>query len=213
MNDVKDSIGWADYTWNPVTGCKRGCKWGKGGCYAKKNWDRLHQKREGCEFDTIKFYPKRLKDKDLMRYVNCKIFVGSMSDPEWWTREMMEAVIQTMAVHVSRHTFMLLSKNTNSYHGYSFPANVMCGLTITGEHFGADFTNIILHKKKHHPFLSIEPLLGIIPTTDYSCFEQVIVGAMTHTGAIKPKPEWIQRIKDLIPAEKIYFKKNIRSYL
>ena len=30
MNNT--DIGWTDYTWNPVTGCKHGCEY----CYARK---------------------------------------------------------------------------------------------------------------------------------------------------------------------------------
>jgi protein gp37 len=76
-----------------------------------------------------------------------------------------------------------------------------------------EFTDTVLHKYRHRPFLSIEPLLGIIPKTDYTKFEIVIVGAMTGAGKIPPKPEWIESVRDNVPADKIYFKKNIRRYL
>jgi hypothetical protein len=36
---------------------------------------------------------------------------------------------------------------------------------------------------------------------------------MTGKNAIVPQQDWIQSIKDNIPEEKIYWKKNIRGYL
>jgi len=39
MNPIKKSIGWADFSWNPVTGCTHGCEY----CYARKAND-LHYK-------------------------------------------------------------------------------------------------------------------------------------------------------------------------
>jgi hypothetical protein len=36
---------------------------------------------------------------------------------------------------------------------------------------------------------------------------------MTGPGAIPPKPEWIQSIKDNVLGDKIFWKNNIRKYL
>jgi protein gp37 len=207
MNRTKIDWPGLNFTWNVITGCRRGCSY----CYAR----RIHERFYKTQFSDIVFHPGRLSDPDLYRKPASKIFVSSMSVPEYWKREYMELIIDTIERKLwnRKHTFMFLSKNTNSYNGFYWPDNTMCGLTITGE-IGMeerDFTNIILHKKKHRPFLSIEPLLGIIPKTDYSGFELVIVGAMTGKNAIVPQQDWIQSIKDNIPAEKIYWKKNIRG--
>jgi hypothetical protein len=35
---------------------------------------------------------------------------------------------------------------------------------------------------------------------------QVIVGQMSGRGAIAPKREWVQSIKDNVPADRIYWK-------
>ena len=32
------SIDWAEYSWNPVTGCQRGCDY----CYARRIAERFH---------------------------------------------------------------------------------------------------------------------------------------------------------------------------
>lgn len=44
-------------------------------------------------------------------------------------------------------------------------------------------------------------------------YELVIVGAITGPNPVKPQKEWIQSVKDHVPREKIYWKKNIQKYL
>lgn len=211
MNNVKDSIGWADYTWNPIVGCHRGCKWGKGGCYAKRFYTRFqHSLYNGVPFEKMQFFQERLYDKQLGK--GSIIFVGSMSDIEYWNRNWTEIIINTIK-HYPDDTFMFLSKNSSSYFGFDWPSNTMQGLTITGENPDNDLVNITLQAGNISPFLSIEPLLSEIPKITYTKFEKVIVGAMTGPGAIIPKKEWIDSIKDNIPADNIYWKNNIKKYI
>ena len=204
------------HTFNPVTGCKRGCKWGSGGCYAKKNWDRLHRKREGCEFEEIRFHPERMDDLLWLgrQKKPLKIFVGSMSDIEYWERSTTIAIMNEIQ-HYQKHTFMFLSKSHLIYSEYSWPANTMQGLTLTClDDKDVEYKKLrMMITENPRPFLSIEPLLGSLKNSLGRGFETVIVGAMTGAGKIKPQPEWIQSIKDNVPAEKIYWKKNIQEYL
>jgi protein gp37 len=208
MNRTKIDWPGLDYTWNPQVGCSRGCPY----CVVRQRvWPRIRHLYGNNDYDKVTFLPDQLfKPKEIKK--PSKFFVDFYSDIEYSTRDNLQKTID-VCLKCERHTFMFLSKNTTSYYGFDWPANVMCGLTITGCQPGKDFTDVVLHKTKHRPFLSIEPLLGIIPKTDYSCFELVIVGAMTGKNAIVPQQDWIQSIKDNIPEEKIYWKKNIRGYL
>lgn len=209
MNNVKDSIGWCDFSWNPVTGCKRRCPY----CYARRNWNRLHRKREGCEFDEIRFHPNRLDDPGLWKNKGVKIFVDSMSDIEYWSPAMVRNVIDTCRTYY-KNTFMFLSKSSNSYSGYTWPSNTMQGLTLTGaESTNTQHEKILNMQILPRPYLSIEPILGNIEIQIGDKFETVIAGAMTGPGAIVPQHSWIQSVKDNVPAAKIYWKKNIQKYL
>jgi len=208
MNDISKTIGWADYSFNPITGCKRGCEY----CYARRIHERFNP---GFPFSHIMFHPDRMDDLLWLgkRKNPLKIFVGSMSDIEYWPEDVTKKILREIAYY-PRHTFMFLSKNPMSYHGFLWPINAMQGLTMTltqTEHCQAE--NIEQMTRYPRPYLSLEPLLGTLKTVIPNKFETVIVGAMTGPGAVRPLPEWIESVKTNAPADKIHWKNNIKKYL
>ncbi|MGW8324051.1 MAG: DUF5131 family protein [Desulfobacterales bacterium] len=205
MNNVKDSIGWCDFTWNPVTGCKRNCSY----CYARKINNRFNK----TPFSEIVFHPERLKEPYSVKK-RSKIFVGSMSDIEYWNRQQIIAVINVCEI-CKHHTFMFLSKSIKSYLGITWPENTMQGFTVTQPGWQVALNMIISHASFPRPYISIEPISGGLWNELPKEIELVIVGAETGNRKVKiiPQKEWIQSIKDHVPEEKIYWKKNIQAYL
>ena len=213
----RTNIGWCDVSWNPVVGCRRGCPW----CYAHRIHTVRHRaKIKGARlpnqyskpFSAIQFIPERLNDPDLKSQKPRTIFVGSMSDIEYWKRDHTRLIMQVCANH-SQHTFMFLSKNPGSYSGFNWPANTMQGLTMTcGQPRQVQDTITGLMAKYPRPFISIEPLLGELKTNIIG-FEKIIVGAMTGKDAVAPKKEWIDNIREKIPEHQIFWKSNIKKYL
>jgi len=208
MNPVKNSIGWADYTWNPVTGCYNGCKY----CYAKKIWNRFFKVKYNCEFETVMFHPVRINEP--FKKKNVTIFVGSMTDLICYSEYMFSKVSETIR-NCPSNTFMFLSKHIESYTGKAIPLNAMVGMTITDLSKTSSKTTVLSLSKYRRPFISIEPISGPVTFNIPPSINPIIVGAETgnRKGKIIPQKEWIQSIKDHASEEKIYWKKNIRKYL
>ena len=208
----KSAIDWGVgqlWTWNVVTGCPRNCSVnGKPYCYAH----RIHERFYKTPFSDVVFHPERLFDK--MPTKPSHIFVGSMSDIQYWKPEWVNEIIQ-ICRDCYGHTFMFLSKNPRSYFGFNWPNNCMLGLTIThSSNLNDRALDFHTRKGMEHTFLSIEPLMGILnKCVYYGRMEKIIVGAMTGPGAIPPKLEWVQSVKDNCPADRVFWKPNIRKYL
>ena len=205
MNNVKESIGWADFTWNPVTGCLRGCEY----CYARK----MHQRFNKKPFEKIVFHKNRVVEPRKVKKPSI-IFVGSNTDLEYWTNEQNGVVVLTCDL-CHWHTFMFLSKEPRSYDGVNWPENSMQGLTVEMSGNKVLKDKMFEMVKLSHPYLSIEPIAGGLWYEIPKQIELVIVGAETgnRKGKIIPQKEWINSIKDHVPSEKIYWKKNIQRYL
>lgn len=214
----KTNISWCTHTWNPVTGCKRGCKY----CYAKALHDKRYSaykqgalqnlKQYSVPFDSIMFHPDRLNDPMLKRKEPMVIFVGSMTDIFYWAKEQIQAVVDVCRKY-PQHTFMFLSKNVAPYFRVDWPENTMQGLTFDCSQYWK-YQELFWIEKPPRPYLSIEPLLGqFMSCLLYTKAELIIVGAMTGKNAVAPEKGWIESVIANCPEEKIHWKPNIWPYL
>lgn len=200
MNKTK--IEWCDYTWNPVTGCKRGCKY----CY-------IHDRFNNYSFKEIVYHPDRIKDLRKLKGGE-RVFVGSMSDVWYWDRADLALLLNHIELDHPKTTFMFLSKDYRSYDGMAWPINTMHGVTMECDKAilpQSQIVNTFLMIKNRRPFFSLEPILGTLKVEIDSRAEIVIVGAMTGPGAVVPKKEWVQSVIDHVPREKIFWKNNIKK--
>jgi protein gp37 len=205
----KTKINWGMpnlYTWNPVTGCKRGCSY----CYARK----IHERFYKSPFSDIVFHLERLNEPGLRAKKPRTIFVGSMSDIWYWDKVVLASVLVDCVLN-PQHTFMFLSKDYTAYDGIEWPKNTMQGVTMECDREVFPQRQIVetfLRSKGRRHFFSLEPLLGTLKV-DILTAEKVIVGAMTGHGAVPVKPEWIQSIKDHVPEDKIFWKDSIKDLI
>jgi protein gp37 len=104
----RTSIDWADYSWNPVTGClgpygKATCPY----CYAA----RIARRFNGPDGFKPTFHEDRLREPFDERKQG-RVFVGSMTDlfGDWVSREWQEKVLRAASL-AEQHTFLFLTKN------------------------------------------------------------------------------------------------------
>lgn len=216
MNNVKNSIGWCDYTINPIVGCKRNCWY----CSSRRIFTRFCKKiwrLNKCDFTNISFYQKVLQDKKLSRIPPSKIFLGIMTDNEYWPLEWW-MIILNFCREYPQHTFMLLSKSIIGYARIplklQWPSNIWQGLTI-GQYTSEEYLKVAKLSHYPNPFLSVEPLSGPFNRRLLDEFKLVIVGAMTQMEKqnVIPKPMWLESIKKNVDPKKIFYKENIRKWL
>ena len=181
MNNVKHTIGWADYTWNPLVGCKRGCSY----CYARKIFKRFNPE---LPFDQISNWDERL-EQPLKVKKPSRIFVGSMSDIEYWSQAQMNNVLNIVR-QCPQHTFMFLTKNGNAYGKYIFPKNCWFGVTTTN---GEGYEFEVRTPQANKLYLSLEPLLSEPQGLWLNSFiDWIIIGGLTPKPA--HKQEWIDNV-------------------
>ncbi len=178
MNNIKKTIGWAEYSWNYVVGCKRNCSF----CYARKIRQRFNP---DIPFTQLVRYDDRL-EQPLKLKKHSKIFVGSMSDIEYWDKADMDKVLKVVK-QSPQHKFLFLTKNGLVYDKYDFPENCWLGVTS----IDGDYKFKV--QKKRLLFLSLEPLLkepkGLWLN---SLISWVIIGGLTPQLA--HKKIWIDNI-------------------
>ena len=122
MNYVKDTIGWCDYTFNPITGCLGGCPY----CYARAIYKRFKKSFKP------EFHPDRLNEPMKLK-IPSRIFVCSVSDfwgkgvkPIW--REEVYNIIKACP----QHTFFILTKQPQNIDNYDrIPGNVWVGVSVS----------------------------------------------------------------------------------
>jgi len=207
-------IDWADMSANPTTGCSTGgCKF----CYARRFAKRLagkegtvyHRLREkGFDPFTPAIHQDVLRklDADLAKKRKPQtIFLGSMSDlgskrwrvtdvqdgepivMEALSRALVQSKIKKLIRNHPRHTFLILTKNTEGLAG-SWPKNAWIGVSTPTSAEARERVPVLFEEVEEAGghFVSIEPLLdtGFQPRT--------LVLPMRSGGFIYTKePDWV----------------------
>ncbi len=211
----RTSIAWADLTWNILAGCTRvspGCD----NCYAFALHDRRHEaynrysgiypkngkpmpRQYAKPFSEVQLLPNRLEDP-LHIKTPSRFFVNSMADlfhsdvPFAFIKQVFEVMCQA-----HWHTFQILTKRPNRVR-YLAPAldwspNIWMGTSIENDTFcrRADLLRAVPATVR---FLSLEPLLGPLPSLTLEGIHWVIVGGESGPDARSMAPEWAIGVKD-----------------
>ena len=220
FNDQSSTkIEWAEWSWNPVTGCKHDCSY----CYARDialGRGRIAAFAQGFE---PTFLPERLSaarntrvpaqagDRIGMR----NVFTCSMADlfGKWVPREWIELVLETVRDN-PQWNFLFLTKFPQRLCEFDFPVNAWIGTTVDAQarvkNAEAAFANVRAVVR----WLSIEPLLEPLQFEHLERFNWLAIGgasASSETPEWHPPLEWVTDLERQAAAvgARVYHKANL----
>ena len=205
----KTKIPWADYTWNPITGCAKiseGCEH----CYAHALAGRFN----GGDF-SVKFHPERLSQPEKIKKPS-RIFVCSMSDlfhEDIKTKWILE-VMNVCAIW-KQHTFIILTKRPArlreyfSQHSQQFAyGNIWLGVTAENQKRADERIPILLTVPVSVNFVSVEPMLEPVTLKHYigdTKINWVIAGPESGPQKRECKREWIDALAQECKQKQVAF--------
>ena len=203
------SIEWTESTWNPLTGCTKispGCKH----CYAERMAIRLQAMRNPNYHNGFQLtLHEHVVELPLTWKKPRVIFVNSMSDlfHKDVPVEFILRVFDTMR-RASWHTFQVLTKRSDRLleidDQIAWPANVWMGVSVENDKyaFRADDLRSTHAQTK---FLSVEPLLGPVPSLNLQGIHWVIVGGESGPGSRPMEEAWVKQVRDNCVASEVAF--------
>ena len=214
----KSAIEWTEATWNPVTGCDRvsaGCDH----CYALTLAARLKAmgqpkyQRDGDPRTSgpgfgVTMHPAELEIPRRWRRPRV-IFVNSMSDlfhPQV-SADFVARVFEVMTA-TPQHTYQILTKRPKRarqlLRGWIPVPNVWLGVSIEDDRV-VDRADILREVPAAVRFLSLEPLLGPLPSLDLTGIDWVIVGGESGPEHRPMRKEWVLELRDRCQAAGVPF--------
>jgi protein gp37/ParB-like chromosome segregation protein Spo0J len=215
-----DAIEWAQWSWNPVTGCLHDCPY----CYAR---DIANQAK------MEKFYPSgfepSIRARVLLaprgrkpppqaatdtRYRN--VFTCSMADlfGRWVPQEWIEAVFAEVR-SAPDWNFLFLTKFPKRMAEFDIPENAWMGTTVDLQARVPAAEAAFAKVKSGVRWLSVEPMLEPIRFNRLDLFQWIVIGgasASSKTPEWSPHFEWVADLVSQARAAgtKVHFKTNLK---
>lgn len=185
FNATNNSVDWANWTWNPVTGCEHGCKF----CYAR---EIANSKRMAAVYPNgfePTYHPYRLdapkntsrKESDDER--DGRVFVCSMADlfgkwvPKDWIQSVFDACIES-----PEWEYLFLTKWPARYAQMPLLKKAWYGASVIQQSDVARVEKAMsAFKTDCVKWISLEPMLGPITFSDLSWCDLVVIGGQTST--------------------------------
>jgi protein gp37 len=194
FNRVNDNIGWARWSWNPVTGCLHNCDY----CYARDLAERFYPQKfeptflpERLDAPANTNLPKLADDDPAWR----RVFTCSMADlfGKWVPEEWIAAVFEAIDQH-RQWEYLCLTKFPHRLAQLDWPDNVWAGTTVDKQHRVAVAERAFANVTAGVKWLSCEPLLEPLKFESLEMFDWVVIGASTgsvHAEPVAPEFEWV----------------------
>jgi protein gp37 len=205
----RSGIEWTDATWNPTTGCDRtspGCD----NCYAltlAKRLKAMGQPKYQTDGDPRTSGPgfgvavhHQTLELPYTWTSPRTVFVNSMSDlfhpqiPVEFIKQVFEVMADT-----PQHTYQVLTKRSRRLvdlaDALPWPPNVWMGVSVENDRyvFRAEHLRQVDCAVR---FLSVEPMLGPVPSLELEGVSWVIVGGESGPDARPMDAEWARDVRD-----------------
>ena len=218
-----DDIGWAQWSWNPVSGCEHSCIY----CYARTIATRGPTSSAFPHGFKPTFYPRRLlapghvkplQDAEI-DFTKRNVFVCSMADlfGGWVPDEWIEAVFAACRA-APEWTFLFLTKFPQRIAEFDIPRNAWIGTTVDLQARVANAEKAFAKVREKSPdaktWLSVEPMLEPLRFERLDLFDCVVIGGASKSGETpewRPPFRWIAALdgQALAAGCKVYFKTNL----
>jgi len=184
-------IEWADWSWNPVTGCLHGCPY----CYARNIAFDIYPDGVGFSptiwLDRLTGPQNQKVPSDADANVARKnIFTCSMADlfGRWVPSEWIERVLAEVQAN-PRWNFLFLTKFPKRMAEFPIPGNAWMGTTVDLQARVANAERAFEKVKAGVRWLSIEPLLEPLKFSRLDLFDWIVIGGASPSKAIDGSPD------------------------
>jgi protein gp37 len=214
FNQVNDNIGWAKWSWNPVTGCLHNCDY----CYARDIANRFYPEKfdptfheERLEAPANTKVPRDAENDPAWR----RVFTCSMADlfGKWVPQKWITAVFDAIQAH-QEWEFLCLTKFPQRLGELDWPMNVWAGTTVDVQSRVPNAEKSFAKVKAGIKWLSCEPLLEPLKFSSLAMFDWVVIGASTGSTLAAPFAPQFDWVIDLYSQAKsagckVYLKHNL----
>ena len=214
-------IGWAMWSWNPVTGCNHGCDY----CYARA----IATSRDMAAYYPAGFTPlfhhERLDapantpvpGRAAADPAHGRVFVCSMADlfGAWVPQEWIDQVVASTVAN-PQWEYLYLTKFPQRYDRLQLPASGWIGASVDEQH-RAEPTLAAMRKVSgvKVKWLSLEPLLEPIKFSTLEGIDMIVIGAQSENigqnSSFSPPFEWVADLVQTARRDgcKVWLKTNL----